>query len=224
MGERKESWRVGEIRKVPEGDHRKRRRGRSKLDPHSVEVQELEEEIDAHRWGVESIRWAADTNMRIWEDAMCEMEVDENEWDEYEEVGVRVGVRNFGKFVTWFLVQKNISYKEVKVWPAFLNNVRAREKGDTTRPWKKNKEITGRMNLYRSKKEAQDKLLRKEVVEGKRELSKRMKNEEKRVCWEGTEVNKMMKVVEKELGEGKYEKVGKGLHGQVWRAVQGSRP
>ena len=139
---------------------------------------------------------------------MCEMEVDENEWYEYEEVGVRVGVRNFGKFVTWFLVQKNISYKEVKVWPAFLNNVRAREKGDTTRPWKKNKEITGRMNLYRSKKEAQDKLLRKEVVEGKRELSKLMKKEEKRVCWEGTEVNKMMTVVEKELGEGKYEKVG----------------
>ena len=155
---------------------------------------------------------------------MCEMEVDENEWYEYEEVGVRVGVRNFGKFVTWFLVQKNISYKEVKVWPAFLNNVRAREKGDTTRPWKKNKEITGRVNLYRSKKEAQDKLLRKEVVEGKRELSKLMKKEEKRVCWEGTEVNKMMKVVEKELGEGKYEKIGKGLHGQVWRAVQGSRP
>ena len=151
---------------------------------------------------------------------MCEMEVDENEWYEYEEVGVR----NFGKFVTWFLVQKNISYKEVKVWPAFLNNVRARGKGDTTRPWKKNKEITGMVNLYRSKKEAQDKLLRKEVVEGKRELSKRMKKEEKRVCWEGTEVNKMMKVVEKELGEGKYEKVGKGLHGQVWRAVQGSRP
>jgi hypothetical protein len=88
MGERKESGRVGEIRKVPEGDHRKRRRGRSKLDPHSVEGQKLEEEIDAHRWGVESIRWAADTNMRIWEDAMCEMEVDENEWDEYEEVGV----------------------------------------------------------------------------------------------------------------------------------------
>ena len=88
MGERKESWRVGEIRKVPEGDRWKRRRGRSKLDPHSGEGQKLEEEIDAHRWGVESIRWAADTNMRIWEDAMCEMEVDENEWDEYEEVGV----------------------------------------------------------------------------------------------------------------------------------------
>jgi hypothetical protein len=117
-------------------------------------------------------------------------------------------VRNFGKFVTWFLVQKNISYKEVKVWLAFLNNVRAREKGDTTRPWGKNKEITGMVNLYRSKKEAQDKLLRKKVVEGKRELPKRMKNEEKRVCWERTEVNKMMKVVEKELGEGKYEKVG----------------
>ena len=50
---------------------------------------------------------------------MCEMEVDENEWYEYEEVGVRVGVRNFGKSVTWFLVQKNISYKEVQVWPAF---------------------------------------------------------------------------------------------------------
>ena len=79
---------------------------------------------------MESIRWAADTNRRIWEDAMCEMEVDENEWYEYEEVGVR----NFGKFVTWFLVQKNISYKEIKVWPTFLNNVRAREKGDTTRP------------------------------------------------------------------------------------------
>ena len=88
MGERKESWRVGEIRKVPEGDRWKRRRGRSKLDPHSVEVQELEEEIDVHRWGVESTRWAADTNRRIWEDAMCEMEVNENEWDEYEEVGV----------------------------------------------------------------------------------------------------------------------------------------
>ena len=65
MGERKESWRVGEIRKVPEGDRWKRRRGRSKLDPHSVEVQELEEEIDAHRWGVESTRWAADTNKRM---------------------------------------------------------------------------------------------------------------------------------------------------------------
>ena len=65
MGERKESWRVGEIRKVSEGDRRKRRRGRSKLDPHSVEVQELEEEIDAHRWGVESTRWAADTNKRM---------------------------------------------------------------------------------------------------------------------------------------------------------------
>ena len=105
-----------------------------------------------------------------------------------------------------------------------LNNVRARENGDTTRPWKKKKKSTGMVNLYRSKKEAQDKLLRKEVVEGKRELPKRMKNEEKRVCWEGTDVNKMMKVVEKELWEGRYEKVGKGLHGQVWRAVQGSRP
>ena len=48
-GERKERWRVGEIRKVSEGDRRKRRRGRSKLDPHRVEVQELEEEIDEHR-------------------------------------------------------------------------------------------------------------------------------------------------------------------------------
>jgi alkylated DNA nucleotide flippase Atl1 len=56
-----------------------------------------------------------------------------------------------------------------------LNNVRARENGDTTRPWKKKKKSTGMVNLYRSKKEAQDKLLRKEVVEGKRELSKRMK-------------------------------------------------
>jgi hypothetical protein len=45
-------------------------------------------------------------------------------------------------------------------------------------------------------------------VEGKRELPKRLKNEEKRVCWEGNEVNKMMTVAEKELGEGKYEKVG----------------
>ena len=80
------------------------------------------------------------------------------------------------------------------------------------------------MDLYRSKKEAQDKLLRKEAAEGKRELPKRMKHEEKRVCWEGNEVNKMMTVAEKELGEGKYEKVGKGLHGQVWRVVQGSRP
>ena len=220
MRERKESRRVGESRKVPDGDRRKRRRGRSKVDPNSAEVQALEEEIDAHRWGAENTRRAADTNRRIWEDAMDEMEVDENEWYEYEEVGVR----NFGKFVTWFLVQKNISYKEIKVWPTFLNNVRAREKGDTTRPWKKNKEIKDLVDLYRSKKEAQDKLLRKEAAEGKRELPKRMKNEEKRVCWEGTEVNKMMKVVEKELWEGKYEKVGKGLHGQVWRAVQGSRP
>ena len=119
MGERKESRRVGESRKVPVGDRRKRRRGRSKVDPHSVEVQVLEEEIQAHRWGAESTRRAADTNRRIWEDAMGEMEVDENEWYEYEEVGVRVGVRNFGKSVTWFLVQKNISYKEVQVWPAF---------------------------------------------------------------------------------------------------------
>jgi len=45
MGERKESRRVGESRKVPVGDRRKRRRGRSKVDPHSVEVQVLEEEI-----------------------------------------------------------------------------------------------------------------------------------------------------------------------------------
>jgi hypothetical protein len=79
MGERKESGRVGEIRKVPEGDHRKRRRGRSKVDPNSAEVQALEEEIDAHRWGAENTRRAADTNRRIWEDAMDEMEVDENE-------------------------------------------------------------------------------------------------------------------------------------------------
>ena len=204
MRERKESRRVGESRKVPDGDRRKRRRGRSKVDPNSAEVQALEEEIDAHRWGAENTRRAADTNRRIWEDAMDEMEVDENEWYEYEEVGVR----NFGKFVTWFLVQKNISYKEIKVWPTFLNNVRAREKGDTTRPWKKNKEIKDLVNLYRSKKEAQDKLLRKEAVEGKRELPKRMKNVEKRVCWEGNEMNKMMTVAEKELGEGKYEKVG----------------
>jgi hypothetical protein len=77
-----------------------------------------------------------------------------------------------------------------------LNNVRAREKGDTTRPWQKNKEIKDLVNLYRSKKEAQDKLLRKEVAEGKRELPKGMKNEEKRVCWEGNEVNKMMTVAE----------------------------
>ena len=42
-----------------------------------------EEEIDAHRWGAENTRWAADTNKRIWEDAMGEMEVDENEWYEY---------------------------------------------------------------------------------------------------------------------------------------------
>jgi len=204
MRERKESRRVGESRKVPDGDRRKRRRGRSKVDPNSAEVQALEEEIDAHRWGAENTRRAADTNRRIWEDAMDEMEVDENEWYEYEEVGVR----NFGKFVTWFLVQKNISYKEIKVWPTLLNNVRAREKGDTTRPWKKNKEIKDLVNLYRSKKEAQDKLLRKEAVEGKRELPKRMKNVEKRVCWEGNEMNKMMTVAEKELGEGKYEKVG----------------
>ena len=46
---------------------------------------------------------------------------------------------------------------------------------------KKKKKSTGMVNLYTSKKEAQDKLLRKEVVEGKRELPKRMKNEEKRV-------------------------------------------
>jgi hypothetical protein len=51
-----------------------------------VEVQVLEEEIEAHRWGAESTRWAVDTSRRIWEDAMGEMEVDENEWYEYEEV------------------------------------------------------------------------------------------------------------------------------------------
>ena len=37
-----------------------------------------------------------------------------------------------------------------------LNDVRAREKDDTKRPWKKNKEITDLVNLYMSK-EAQDK-------------------------------------------------------------------
>jgi hypothetical protein len=84
MRERKESRRVGESRKVPDGDRRKRRRGRSKVDPNSAEVHALEEEIDAHRWGVENTRWAADTNRRIWEDAMGEMEVDENEWYEYD--------------------------------------------------------------------------------------------------------------------------------------------
>jgi hypothetical protein len=68
---------------------------------------------------------------------MSEMAVGENEWYEYEEVGVR----NFGKLATWFLIQKNISYKEVRARPDFLNDARAREKGDTTRPWKGNKEI-----------------------------------------------------------------------------------
>jgi hypothetical protein len=44
-------------------------------------------------------------------DAMCEVEVDENEWYEYEEVGVR----NFGKFVTggsWY--KRTLSTKKLR--------------------------------------------------------------------------------------------------------------